>query len=433
MFFVNRKFTSLLTTISTMGNHTCIITSGGEVRCWGNGGYGQLGNNISSRSPFPVAVVGEDTNSDNSGDGTLTNIVQISSGSVHTCALTSGGEVRCWGRSDQGTLGNNSNSDSPFPVTVVGEDTNSDNSGDGTLKNIVQISSGDSYTCALTSGGEVRCWGYGEDGRLGNNNNSNSPFPVTVVGEDKNSDNSGDGTLTNIVQISSGYVHTCALTSGGEVRCWGYGEDGRLGNNNNSNSPFPVTVVGEDTNGDNSGDGTLKNIVQISLGYYHTCALTSGGEVRCWGSGSSGTLGNNSNSNSPFPVTVVGEDTNGDNSGDSTLKNIVQISSGHDHTCALTSGGEVRCWGNGSSGTLGNNSNSNSPFPVTVVGEDTNGDNSGDSTLKNIVQISSGYVHTCALTSGGEMRCWGPYYLDYYGQLVIIRNGSDDSQQFKKH
>ena len=370
----------VLSQVAIGGGHTCALTSSGEVRCWGYGASGQLGNDGIASKDHPVAVV--------DGDGSttaLTNIVQISLGEEHGCALTSRGEVLCWGKGSKGRLGNNDSATKDHPVAVELGDTSP-------LSDIVQIGAGSEHVCALTSSREVWCWGRGTSGRLGNNDvlNGDKDHAVAVV--------DGDGSTTplkDIVQIASGGNHTCALTDGGEVLCWGGGGDGQLGNDDIVSKNYPVTVVET-----NKSATPLKGIVQISSGEFHTCALTGAGEVLCWGNMAGGRLGDNviSNDGRGYPVAVV------DGDGSTTpLKNIVQIVAGKQHSCALTSSGEIRCWGKGENGRLGNDTFNNTNYPVTVV--DGNG---STNPLGNIVQIGAGFGdHTCALASTGQMVCWG--------------------------
>ena len=294
--------------------------------------------------------------------------------------------------------------------------------GEGKTFLHLKISSGEFYSCALNSSGNVLCWGYGQFGQLGNNTTDNSSFPVQVVGPDTTgSDGSGDGVLGNIVQISTGGEHACALNSSGNVLCWGNAGSGRLGNNATENSSFPVQVVGPDTNNNNSGDDVLGNIVQISAGGSYTCALNSSGNVLCWGDGIHGKLGNDSTSHKRYPVFVVQSD------GSTThLSGVVQLSAGAGHTCALTSAETVLCWGYGWYGQLGSSAkttvvesnnvgvNRDAPLAVLTGGEE------GDPLLSGITQVASGANHTCALTFDGHVKCWGRRFQGALGDNGVV-------------
>jgi alpha-tubulin suppressor-like RCC1 family protein len=184
----------------------------------------------------------------------------------------------------------------------------------------------------------VACWGKGSFGQLGNADNSDSSVPVAV-------DTSGVLAGRIVTQISAGANHTCALTSGSQVVCWGAGYYGQLGQGDMI-SLWPVAV-------DTSGVLAGKTVTQISAGEDHTCAVTNSGQVACWGKGSSGQLGNADNSDSSVPVAV-------DTSGVLAGKIVTQISAGTKHTCALTNDSRVACWGAGNYGQLGDGSTNNS-------------------------------------------------------------------------
>ncbi len=131
--------------------------------------------------------------------------------SCSTCVITTSGEVYCWGYNEYGQLGNNSTTDSSIPIQVLGV------GGSGTLSNIVQISVGVYYACALTASKTVYCWGSNGSGQLGNNSTSTSKTPVQVKNE------AGTGYLTGVSQISAGGgLHidagfSCAVTTSGNV------------------------------------------------------------------------------------------------------------------------------------------------------------------------------------------------------------------------
>lgn len=177
-----------------------------------------------------------------------------------------------------------------------------------------------------------------------------------------------------IESVSAGHEHTCALTTAGGVRCWGANDDYQLGNSAaGTGSTTPVHVSGL-TNG----------VAAISAGGAHTCALTTAGGVKCWGTNVRGQLGDGTNSPSYDPV-----DVSGLGSG------VVAISAGGGHTCALTATGAAKCWGGNLGGPLGDGTETHRSTPVGVSGLDS-----------GVTAISAGDYHTCAVQSGAA-KCWG--------------------------
>jgi ribulose-5-phosphate 4-epimerase/fuculose-1-phosphate aldolase len=177
-------------------------------------------------------------------------------------------------------------------------------------------------------------------------------------------------------QVSAGYRYTCALLSNHTVKCWGFNGRGQLGNGKKTSSLTPVPVKG------------IRNATQVSTGAFHACAVLSNHRVKCWGYNYSGQLGNGKilggrYRHSSIPVPVGG------------IKNAIQVSAGHEHTCALLSNHTVKCWGKNTDGALGNGTTTDSSTPVPVSG------------VTNATQVSAGHEHSCALLSDGTVECWG--------------------------
>ena len=210
-----------ITQMSASGSHTCALDSAGQVYCWGNNWYGQLGHGPGYGSHVPMAV-------DMTGVLAGKTITQISANSSNTCALDSLGRVYCWGDNSYGQLGDNSTTGSDVPVAV-------DITGALAGKTIVQIASGGDYTCALDSAGQVYCWGSNDFGQLGNNSTTDNTTPV-VVGV--------PGLLAGktLTQISAHFLHACAVDSDNNAYCWGGNDSGQLGNNTITDSATPVAV-----------------------------------------------------------------------------------------------------------------------------------------------------------------------------------------------
>jgi alpha-tubulin suppressor-like RCC1 family protein len=326
--------------VSTGPSHSCEVTSTGGVKCWGLNSHGELGDGTTKSSSVPVAVV-----------GLRSKVSAVSVGLGYTCAVTSAGAVRCWGFNGHGELGDGTTRSSAVPVGVVGL-------GSGA----VGVSAGWSHTCAVTRAGAARCWGQNAFGGLGDGTTESSAVPVAVT-----------GLGSRVVAVESGQFHSCAVTSAGGVRCWGYNADGELGDGTTSRSAVPVDVVG-------LGSG----VAEVSAGRYHSCAVTRAGAVRCWGRNPSGQLGNGSTADSAVPVDVLGLGSGA-----------VAVSAGLSHSCAVTSARRVRCWG-ASGGELGAGSAAGSAVPVEVVGLGP-----------GMVAVSAGGYQSCARSAAGAVRCWG--------------------------
>jgi alpha-tubulin suppressor-like RCC1 family protein len=234
----------------------------------------------------------------------------------------------------------------------------------GTCPVVRQLGAGNRFTCAALDDGSLRCCGDDSAGQLGDRATATRTRPVVAVG------------LTDIAQVSGGYEHTCAVKRDGTVWCWGAGSNGRLGNGAAINAAAPVQVSG------------LTNATTVSAGYFHSCAVTTDGRALCWGRGTE--LGTGSVSSSNVPVAVMGV------TGAVDIAAGRSTSSGNQPTsCAVVAGGAVRCWGDGSSGQLGNGARDSSMAPVAVRG------------LTGARRVVVGAVHACALLMDGTVRCWG--------------------------
>jgi alpha-tubulin suppressor-like RCC1 family protein len=186
------------------------------------------------------------------------------------------------------------------------------------------------------------------------------------------------GQCTHPTAIAAGGHHTCALLSDGTVRCWGTNTSGELGDGTTSNASTPVAVLG------------LSSATAVAAGAAHSCALLQpNGQIRCWGTNESGQLGNANFANrviilcSPRRMLCP------------PLTGATAIVAGDRHTCALLSGGSVQCWGYNADGELGNGTTMSSAVSEAVSG------------LSGATAIEAGFLNTCALLSGGTVECWG--------------------------
>jgi alpha-tubulin suppressor-like RCC1 family protein len=331
------------TAITAGQYHTCAVVSGGGVRCWGSNLDGELGDGTKKDRSKPVQVRG------------LTNGIRaVSAGSDHTCAVADTGAVKCWGSNGSGALGDGTTKDHRTPVAVRG------------LSGVTAIAAADNelgpaFTCAL-AGGAVKCWGDNSHGQLGDGSRTSRSKPAGVSGL-------GSG----VSGVAAAGFHGCAIAAGGGARCWGDDKYGQLGDGGRSSvrlTPVPVR-------------GLSSGVRALAEGQSHTCALLVGGGVKCWGR--RGAIGDGTSANRYSPVDVSG-----------LTSGVKAIAAGGSHTCALLNDGGVKCWGLNLDGELGDGTRKARSKPVDVVGLSS-----------GVTAIAAGGSHTCALLSSGGVKCWG--------------------------
>lgn len=213
-------------------SHTCALDSGGVVYCWGDDGYGRLGNgstNVNSQVPTKV-----DTTGVLSGK-TVVSLMSSSGNADHTCVVASDGKAYCWGYNAIGQLGDTTTTNRSSPVAVLASSSDFYSNG----KTVISIAAADTHTCAIMTGGTVYCWGSNDSGQLGSNSSYDQYFPYhtsTTAGSLINGKNivsiaDGNG---NPSSDSFGHGFTCAVDSDGKAYCWGTNTYGQFGNNQTS-------------------------------------------------------------------------------------------------------------------------------------------------------------------------------------------------------
>ncbi len=324
---------------------SCALRQNGGVTCWGRNDDGQLGDGTLTPRSTGTRVLG------------LDDALAVAVGARHACAVRTGGTVACWGADDTGQLGDGGGVDQLGPIAVAG------------VSGATAVVAGNGFSCALLADRSAVCWGDDSDGQLGDGTPTTTPRgPTPVAG------------LTGVRALAAHWQHACALLTDGTVACWGSNTSGQLGDGTTTNRALPVAVPG------------LSKVLAVATGLSHTCAM-SAGAVRCWGSNSQGQIGNGT-SDATTPVTQP------------TLAQIVvdpvAIDAGAQHTCIVRVGGQILCWGQNGSGQLGEGSMSGIPEPVPVTG------------LANAAVVATGATFSCATTRDGAVFCWGD---DHYGQL----------------
>jgi alpha-tubulin suppressor-like RCC1 family protein len=348
--------------VSAGGSHSCSLGAGGEIRCWGLNGVGQLGDGTRQSHFKPVTIKG------------IPDAVQIGAGRYFTCVRRASGRVSCWG--EAGQLGSKRGRNRHGHSLVQG------------LNDAVDLSAGAVHACAARRGGGVACWGSNGGGQLGD------PALITVEKdgegvETKRRKKKGSRTpvvvrgVSDAKAVACGNAHTCALRAGGTVVCWGLNRYGQLGDGTVVDRVTPVAVEG------------LKNVTGITGGEFHTCALTRAGEALCWGRNDAGQLGDGSRENraAPTPIKMPGKVAGAE--AEAAIPGVAAISAGERHTCLRVRSGRAYCWGDNEGGRLGDGTDEERITPVEVHG------------LPEVVAVSAGSMHTCAVAGEGAVFCWG--------------------------
>lgn len=377
-----------IASVQAGGAHTCALIEGGRVRCWGHNVAGQVGTGTPDD-------VGDNETPAQVGDLPLpASAVEIACAAAHTCVRFEDGGVRCFGFNTVGQLGYGN----ALEVPALGDDEPITDLGPVDLGGPAdQLVAGALQTC-VRLGPQVRCWGSGQFGQLGQGS-------VANIGDDEVPADAealflGGGATS----VALGGAHGCALTAGG-LRCWGRNDSGQLGVGNNLD-------IGDDEPPSDLGaieaipaslpPGTI--VTALALGLGHSCALLSTGDVVCWGENGLGQLGQGNVQDW------------GDQGGElpSALEPIalgtsaVAIAAGYDHTCALLDDSTLRCWGDNGSGQLGYGDEER-------IGDDELPDAAGPVELSGgVVRMTAGAAHTCVVLDDQRVVCWGS---NNFGQL----------------
>ena len=190
------------------------------------------------------------------------------------------------------------------------------------------------------------------------------------------------GLASGVVALSAGPEHSCALMTSGGLKCWGANHSGQLGIGSTGHASTPRDVVGLTSGVARVAAGGT--IESDLLWGSFTCALTTAGGVKCWGNNETGQLGSPISSPALTPVDVTG-----------LASGATAITAGGAHACAIVAGGSAKCWGSNLYLQLGR-PGSGGALPEVVAG-----------LPPGAIAIAAGGLHTCALTAAGVTQCWG--------------------------
>ncbi len=333
------------TAVSANGGHTCAVLDDGQIKCWGNNDYGELGlGDTWDRGDGP-GEMGDSLPAVDLGAGRTATAV--AAGGRHSCALLDNGVVKCWGRNDDGELGlgdTATRGDGPgemgdsLPAVDLGAD-----------RTATAITAGNEpHTCALLDNGQVKCWGRNYYGELGLGDTATRGDGPGEMGDSLPAvDLGADRTATAITAGTDG--HTCALLDNGQVKCWGGNGGGQLGSGDTA------------TRGDGPGEmgdslpavdlGADRTATAVTAGLFHTCAVLDNGQIKCWGDNDQGELGLGDTATRGDGPGQMGDSLPAVDLG--AGRTATAVGAGDYYTCALMDDSQVKCWGASGEGALG--------------------------------------------------------------------------------
>ena len=341
--------------ISGGRGHTCVRTSTGGVRCWGENDDGRVGSNTST---LGNAYIPPTTPS-----GLTSGVTGLATGSLGTCVVQNG-SAKCWGSGAWGLVGPSTTVDTITPTTIV--------SG-----GVTQVAVGDVHACAIQNGA-LKCWGANQHGQVGNTVGNDvtfgkNPTPTTV-----------SGLSSGVTKVVAGQLHTCAIQNGA-LKCFGNNVFGQLGMTSNVNTqlanPSAATVP-----------GFSSGVTDVVAGESFTCAVKNN-VLYCWGYAQDDQLGYAYSGRDNYMPTAVTNST-----GPYT-----QLTAGGGNVCFLDNG-VAKCWGDNYYGQLAVASPGQSLAPQVVLGA-------------TVTSISVGLEHICA-ARGDTVYCWGNNDEGQNGSLV---------------
>jgi len=327
--------------------HTCAVKADATVACWGHGSSGEVLPASLSDWSSPAVVPG------------LTGMTYVAVGYQRSCAIDNLGVLSCWGG-----------------MGLTAPTTIKDGSGVA-YTGVKAVAMGLLHTCFIDANTNVQCFGRNSAGQFGDGAPTDpvvNPYvavPVFV----RRLDNSP---LTGVVSLAAGGNYTCALTSGGEVICWG---SGAIGDGTSIATKAVVPAI--------SSGATA-----MTVGLDHACAVLAAGGIQCWGGNSTSQLGNRNTTAQLFPVSVI------DLAG--LLNGVTAIAAADAYTCAVPASGRVVCWGSVSPGSLSG----------TITYSPTEQGN----LISRVVSLAGGGINSCALVADGSMECWGS---NQFGQVGV--------------
>ena len=356
------KVLSNIASVTTDGDSMVAITTTGDLYTWGRNQYGQIGNGKSGKDEVqttPVKVLS------NMASAAMT---QGTNGRGVIAAIATNGDLYTWGRNEYGQVGNGKSGTDEVQKTPV-----------KILSNVASLTENGGPIAAITTTGDLYCWGTNWFGQVGNGTREHQTKPVKV--------------LSNVLSVLTSST-TLAVTANGDLYAWGYTEMGQVGNGKQMPEDSQTTPV-----------KVLSDVVSVTASHTNTAAITTNGDLYCWGQNGDYQIGNGSFRTQATPFKV--------------LSNVASFTNSiGSNPAAVTKNGDLYTWGNNAEGQIGNGQGGFTDDPL-----------SGGMKQKTPVKVLSNVVSasiiddvSSAVTKNGDLYCWGN------NELGSVGNGSRINQ-----
>ncbi|MGE3974488.1 MAG: RCC1 domain-containing protein [Bdellovibrionales bacterium] len=404
--------------ISSGISFTCAVLMTGQVKCWGDNQFGQLGLGNTLVKGARPGEMGANLPALNLG--TTESVQFLSTGDEFACAIFQSGKVKCWGRNTTGQLGLGDVENRGDAPTEMG--TNLPYVDLGTTSKVTKIALGTAHVCAAFEDGRLKCWGDNADGQLGLGNVQPRGDGANEMGTNLPYIDLGPNEKVKDVWVGTAF--SCALLVSGKIKCFGANGAGQLGlgdqldrgdGANEMGANLPYVDLGSDI-----------QVLSLALGDVHSCALTHQFKVKCWGDANYGQSGYGDTEDRGDEPNEMGDALPAVDLGFAQF--VIDLRSFNQTTCALMVNGTMKCWGNNETGALGLGD-------VNSRGDQTG--EMGESLLPlylgkklSVSDIATGLDHTCAIVGTklqNAVKCWGA---NARGQLglgdTVLRGDSPD-------
>ncbi|MEK9696341.1 MAG: putative Ig domain-containing protein, partial [Candidatus Poseidoniales archaeon] len=324
----------------------CSLTENGTVVCWGQNEYGRINASASTSDSLEPTIVPMPLGRFATG---------VAVGSESACALLDNSSVVCWGDSNESRILSHWAGDGIISPRFI--------PGLGGSALVTQLQLAYDMACVLLYDGDMKCWGLGSWGNLGQGNTTSLSVPSSV---------SIIPSARSVVQIAVGGFHACALLDNNSLMCWGDNDYSQLGDGTTTDNLSGVYV-----------ELGTRTISSVGAGWLGTCVAYYEGGASCWGRNDYGMVGDGTTTARSTPVNVTGLGAN------TTFASLHTL---FGETCGIATNGSLLCWG------------------------DNNGFQAADSYTPGIVDVGTNVSTVsvaldtdtaCALLSTGEIQCWG--------------------------